>query len=198
MLKQPLQTSVAIDTQEFEEFTVEEILHIAISVKDFKAIVAHGDSLNANVTALYSRPTRPMQIAYEGDGMLCEFTLMTIGDFRGSSATPAPVTSATSKQPVAQRPDAGRSRVNADVMAPPEKTAVRSFRQDAASQRQQRPSPPPPKASLDNQSLFFPDGDEDRRWDEDESGDEDQDVLGWDPSADNVTLPPAISLSTNA
>src|SRR4051794_10583292 len=76
---------------EFEEFRVEEKLHIAFSVKDFKAIVTHADSLNASITALYSKPTRPLQIAYESDnGLLCEFTLMTIGDYRGGSVTPAP------------------------------------------------------------------------------------------------------------
>ena len=47
ILKQPVHTSVAIDTKDFGEFMVEEKLHVAISAKDFKAIVTHADTLKA-------------------------------------------------------------------------------------------------------------------------------------------------------
>ncbi|KAI9845388.1 MAG: hypothetical protein M1838_001743 [Thelocarpon superellum] len=188
LLKQPLQTSVAVDSLEFEEFVVEEKLHIAISVKDFKAIVYHGDTINATVAALYSSPTKPMQISYEGDGMLCEYTLMTIGDFRGGSAPTAQIASKTISKPTNSAPvppeESTESRPVPTQMPPPERPAVRSFRSARGSQREKRPIPAPPKASLDNRSLFFPEGDDDRRWDENGSDEADEDVLGWDPSAD--------------
>ena len=86
-----------MDTVEFEDFTVEEELHITISLKDFKvfhphyscnmptdernsqAIIHHADSLSATISAYYSDPGRPLQVQYDRDGMDCEFTLMTTG-----------------------------------------------------------------------------------------------------------------------
>jgi cell cycle checkpoint control protein RAD9A len=177
ILKQPLHTSVAIDTKEFEEFCVEEKLHVAFSVKDFKAIITHADSLNASITALYSRPTRPLQIAYESDnGMLCEFTLMTIGDFRGGSVTPAPSIARTKPNAPSDRQTPAPSN---SLMPPPSQPVVR--------QRHNRPSPPPPKASLDPESLFFPEDESPSGWD-DRDEKEEEDLLGWDGSEDNVSL----------
>ena len=105
ILKQPLHTTIAVDTLEFGEFSVEEKLHIVISVKDFKAIVAHSGISNTMVKALYSHPASPMQLSYSEDGILSEFILMTIGDSRGASATPAPkATRANSKRPASRQP----------------------------------------------------------------------------------------------
>ncbi|KAI5854045.1 DNA repair protein rad9 [Tricharina praecox] len=84
ILKQPLQTSVALDTADFEEFVVADGLHIAVSLKDFKAITAHAASLEVAVEAWYDKPGRPMQIAYVRDGMEVLFTLMTAADVRSS------------------------------------------------------------------------------------------------------------------
>ncbi|KAH0558673.1 hypothetical protein GP486_004674 [Trichoglossum hirsutum] len=178
ILKQPLHTSVAIDTKEFEEFSVEEKLHIAFSVKDFKAIVTHADSLNSSVTALYSKPTRPLQIAYESDnGMLCEFTLMTIGDYRGGSVTPAPSIARAKPNTHGDRQTPAPSQ---PVMPPPSQPPPR--------QRQNRPSPPPPQASLNPESLFFPeDDDPSGAWD-DRYEREEEDLLGWDGSEENELL----------
>ena len=80
ILKQPVHTSVAIETRDFEEFMVEENLHVAINVKDFKAVITHADTAKAIVTARYTRPCRPLQLAYEFEGVICEFTLMTRGE----------------------------------------------------------------------------------------------------------------------
>ena len=41
ILKQPLHTAVTMETVEFEEFSVEEALHITISLKDFKVRPVH-------------------------------------------------------------------------------------------------------------------------------------------------------------
>ena len=84
ILKQPLQTSVALDTADFEEFVVGDGSHIAVSLKDFKAITAHAATLAASVEAWYDKPGRPMQVAYVGDGMEVLFTLMTAAEVRSS------------------------------------------------------------------------------------------------------------------
>ena len=87
ILKQPLHTAVSIDVNDFEEFGAQEQLHIAISVKDFKNIVVHADTMGTIITAMYSQPSRPLQFSYTKEGMKCEFTLMTIGTSR-EIATP--------------------------------------------------------------------------------------------------------------
>lgn len=192
VLKQPLQTSVTIDNLDFEVFTVEEQLHIGISVKDFKAIVIHAESLKTSITALYSFPTRPMQLSYHEHGLQCEFTLMTIGEYRGGSITPAPaaarhVSAAPAGNPLSHQSTAQLpTQPGLAAMPPPSQPASRSFTKDLQSQRTQRPSPPPPQGSLDPESLFIPiEEDEDRLWGE-RNYDDDQDTLGWDASADKV------------
>lgn len=197
MLKQPLQTSITIDNLDFEDFAVEEQLHIGISVKDFKAIVTHAETLKTSITALYSFPTQPMQLSYCEYGMQCEFTLMTIGDYRGGSVTPAPAPVRQMSAAPAERPQPRQSTAQippvttlqkSTTMPPPSEPASRSFTREPQSQRIQRPSPPPPKASLDPESLFIPiDEDEDRVWGE-RNYDDERDMLGWDASANNVRV----------
>lgn len=197
-----MQTCVAIDTLDFEEYSVEEKVHIGMSVKDFKAVVLHAETLKASITALFSRPNRPMQLAYGEHGMQCEFTLMTIGEYRGGSVTPSPTIARntatprdrqtsrqTSRQPSTVQPSAQDHRQETtNAMPPPVQPASRSFTREPPSQRPPRPSPPPPKASIDEESLFVPvDNDDDRRWDE-RNFDEDEDTLGWDPTAKNVGI----------
>lgn len=191
MLKQALLTSVAVDKLEFEEFSVEDQLHIVISVKDFKAIVWHADSVGAKISAHYSHPMRPMQISYDGQGVRCEFTLMTTGELQGvsmdrrSSARHRPPLE--SMKPVSRassRPDS--SNMTGMSMQTAQHPAARSHHQASASLSQRRPSPPPPKASLDDQSLFFPEGDDDQRWKAYDPEDGDGDLLGWDTSAGNL------------
>ena len=194
VLKQPLQTSITKDNLDFEDFKVEEQLHIGISVKDFKAIVAHAETLKTSITSLYSFPTRPMKLSYQEHGMQCEFTLMTIGDYRGGSVTPAPAAvSQTSPAPTEREPSR-QSTIQTAVqpkatttMPPPSQPLSRGFNKEPQSQRTQRPSPPPPKASLNPESLFLPaDEDDDRIWGE-RNYDDEQDMLGWDASANNVS-----------
>ena len=188
----PLQTSITIDNLDFEDFTVQEQLHIGISVKDFKAIVTHAETLQTSITALYNFPSRPMQLSYNEHGMQCEFTLMTIGDYRGGSETPAPAVVRHASPASAANNPSRQSTVHvpniqkSTSMPPPTEPASRSFTREPQSQRTQRPSPPPPKASLDSESLFLPaDEDEDRVWGE-RNYDDDEDTLGWNASAKNV------------
>ena len=193
VLKQPLQTSITVDDLDFDDFHVEENLHIAIPVKDFKAIVAHAETIKANVTAAYSLPRRPMQLSYEEHGMRCTFTIMTKGDHQGRAVTPAPVV----QRPVPRQvsvPSDTREEIPAHVrsvegsMAPPNlsQAASRSFTREPQSQRARRPSPPAPRPSLDPESLFLPaDDDEDRMWGERNEG---EDEVGWSASAVRVSL----------
>ena len=185
---------MAIDTLDFEDYSVEEKIHIGITIKDFKAVVMHAETLKASITALFSRPGRPMQLAYSEHGMQCEFTLMTIGEYRGGSVTPSPALARnksvtpsdrqTSHEPSAQ----DNRRQTKNSMPPPVQWASRSFTREPPSQRPPRPSPPPPKASLDEESLFVPvDNDDDRIWDE-RNLIEEEDTLGWDPTAKNVRI----------
>ncbi|KAL8868668.1 MAG: hypothetical protein Q9174_004840 [Haloplaca sp. 1 TL-2023] len=214
ILKQPMETSIALDALDFENFSVEEKMHIAISVKDFKALIMHAETLRTSVQAHYSYPRRPMQISYQEHGMQCDFTLMTVGDYRGSSVTPAPITvrkpSATpseyqasrqvSVQPSQSVHNGGATDRARETMPPPSQPASRSFAalvpnqpnpesllKESMTQKPSRPSPPPPKASLDPESLFLPAGDDDREWDETNYDDE-EDTLGWDASAIQVGL----------
>ncbi|KAL8677986.1 MAG: hypothetical protein Q9186_005616 [Xanthomendoza sp. 1 TL-2023] len=223
ILKNALETSIALDTLDFEEFSVEEKVHIAVSVKDFRAIVFHAETLKTHVQSYYSFPTRPMQLSYQEHGMQCDFTLMTVGDYQGSSATPAPISvrgssttpteSRQSRQPSVQPTRGDNVRVNdaqaREAMPPPSQPASRSFtkgpqtqpgpgsfRPDSLSQRPARPSPPPPKASLDPESLFLPAGDDDRQWDEPNYADE-EDTLGWDASGNREAMQKFQTLSEN-
>jgi cell cycle checkpoint control protein RAD9A len=191
VLKQPLQTTIAIDTQEFSEFSVEEKLHVIISVKDFKAIVTHAGITSTTVSALYSYPMSPMLLKYNDEGMTCEFILMTIGDFRGSSATPGLTgIRSGSSRPVAKQPlEASFTRSDAKAtasMPPPPRSAAPSIARETARTRTLGPSPPPPQPSLQSNALFFPEEDDDRRWDP--VDEEDEEMLAWDASGENVRV----------
>ncbi|ORY10413.1 Rad9-domain-containing protein [Clohesyomyces aquaticus] len=183
ILKHPLVTAVAVNTSDFEDFNVQPGLHIIISVKDFKAIVLHADTLKTSLKAFYSQPTRPLQFNYGCDGFLCEFTLMTSGDYNaGATPTPAPQ--------IPSRPD---SRAQSTTS---ERTENRSMRSDMpppikpASRRTGRRNPgsrrvPSPKAGEpDPDSLFVGRAEEDSHWDPLDYNNEEE-TLGWDASADH-------------
>lgn len=190
ILKQPLHTSIAIDTLEFAEFSVEEMLHIVISVKDFKSIVTHAGSSNTIVTACYSRPASPMQLTYGDDeGMLSEFILMTMGEVRANSMTPASNPSRVgSKRPASRQPleatSSSRRAETAEMAPPPPR--VTPARTDSSRSRDPRPSPPPPQPSIHSDALFIPRADDDVQWDPVNHDDEDEDMLLWDQGPDNV------------
>ena len=133
ILKQPLQTSVAIDTADFEMFAAEDELHIAVSLKDFKAIVTHADSMHSQLWAHYSDPGRPLQAVYDLDGMTCEFTLMTLGDTRSSQG----FTAITRIQP---------RRVAPPAPPPPPQSSAHTQPQPSAD------PPPPPTGTLSPQT----------------------------------------------
>ena len=169
-------------------------------VKDFKAIVAHAETLDASLSAFYSRPNRPMQLSYDSGGLSCQFTLMTHGDFKGNPATSGAATAvAPRKVPVAPEPgiqsrSESIARIGAGSMDPPSRSATHSFSQDLSRPRTTRLSPPPARVNSGSESLFLrDDSNDDRQWDADRYRDEDEDTLGWDASApvvsSTLTLP---------
>lgn len=187
ILKQPLHTTIAVDTLEFGEFAVEEKLHIVVSVKDFKAIVAHAGITNVMVKALYSHPSSPMQISYSEEGISTEFILMTIGESRAASQNPAAnaASRVASKRPASKQPlesTPGSKRI-ASEMPPPPMSAAPSLAREAAKARASKSQPPPP-ASDDPSSMFVP-NDDDRRWDPAPFDDEEDEMLLWDDNMDN-------------
>ncbi|KAG9249188.1 DNA repair protein-like protein rad9 [Calycina marina] len=188
ILKQPLQTTIAIDTVEFSKFTVEEKLHIVISVKDFKSIIGHAGINNTEVSARYSHPSSPMQITYIVEGIQSEFILMTIGESRAGSATPVPNGSrASSKRPAPRQAlEAASSSIRAAnmVMPPPPASAAPNVHREASKSKVVRPSPPPPQPSIQPDALFFPDPDGDRRWDPVDFDEEEDEMLLWDAGSD--------------
>jgi cell cycle checkpoint control protein RAD9A len=186
-----LHTTIAVDTLEFGEFSVEEKLHIVISVKDFKSIVAHAGITNTMVKAFYSRPSSPMQLTYSDEGIVTEFILMTIGESRGASATPAANPARTSsKRPASRQPSeaALSSKRTASEMPPPPVSAAPRLGRETTKGRVPRPSPPPPQPSIQSESLFLPDGDEDRGWDPANFEEEEDEMLLWDTGAEKVCI----------
>lgn len=86
VLKKPLQTSIAVEADEFDDIDVEDKLHIVISVKDFRAIIQHAGITGNTLSARYSLPSRPIQLSYSSDAISCEFLIMTVGE-RGTNPT---------------------------------------------------------------------------------------------------------------
>lgn len=201
ILKQPLHTTIAIDTLEFGEFSVEERLHIVVSVKDFKSIISHAGLHNIMVKARYSLPCKPMQIMYVEEGMVTEFILMTIGDYRGASSTPAlaaaTAASRSGSRPVIKRPASrqaleaisGSKRAHTSDMPPPpiiSRASTATSGRGIPPRKDSRPSPPPPQQGLHSQALFHPEEDEDKRWDPMVYDDEQDEMLLWDTGEVNV------------
>jgi cell cycle checkpoint control protein RAD9A len=188
ILKHPLVTAVAVNTSDFEEFNVQPGLHIIISVKDFKAIVTHADTLKTNLNAYYSQPTRPLQFSYGCDGLLCEFTLMTSGDYNaGTTPTPVPQqissrSDSRAQSAATERPE-GRS-MRSDMPPPAEPASRRSTRQRNPGSR--KPSSPKP-VEADPESLFVRQAEEDARWEPVDYNNEEEETLGWDASAERDT-----------
>jgi cell cycle checkpoint control protein RAD9A len=90
ILKQPVETAVALHIQDFDDFHAEEDVHIVINVKDFRAIVTHAETLKGALSAQFSRPGRPLLFRSTEHGITCEFILMTSGEYRAAPLTAEP------------------------------------------------------------------------------------------------------------
>ncbi|KAK3196740.1 hypothetical protein K4F52_000084 [Lecanicillium sp. MT-2017a] len=204
VLKKPLQTSIAVEADEFDDIEVEDKLHIVISVKDFRAIIQHAGIAGSDLTARYSLPARPIQFAYSGDATSCEFLIMTVGE-RGSnpaqktkkSRKNAPQSTGPRLEAVSRKTSVAPSVAPEESQQPQQPTPF-SSRPPQASARPMgtarasasrmaafdlRPSQRPPPPTLRSESLFV----DDEGWEP--VRDEDEDVeenarLGWDHTAD--------------
>ncbi|KAF1365520.1 hypothetical protein EJ07DRAFT_161559 [Lizonia empirigonia] len=204
ILKHPLVTAVAVNTADFEDFSVQAGLHIVISVKDFKAIVLHADTLKTSLKAYYSHPTRPLQFSYGCDGLLSEFTLMTSGDYTGAPLTPAPKQSTATPQQQSRQasnaPSAASEQTNThsmrSEMPPPVQLASRRDQHGRLRNPGSRqPSTAPAQSQTadsqaepdDEESLFVPHDDARMQEEEDAAWApidyEKEETLGWDASA---------------
>jgi cell cycle checkpoint control protein RAD9A len=191
ILKHPLVTAVAVNTSDFEDFRVEPGLHIIINVKDFKSIVLHADTLKTSLKAYYSQPTRPLQFSYGCDGLLCEFTLMTSGNYNAAPPTPTPAPQMLSSRQTSRAQSAATERTDTrsmrSDMPPPVEPASRRDR----SARLGRPVSRQNSTHQESDSLFVPDLDDTRRQEEEEDSAwapmdyEKEETLGWDASANH-------------
>ncbi|WXC61065.1 hypothetical protein SNK03_006952 [Fusarium graminearum] len=201
VLKKPLQTSIAVEAEEFDDIDVEDKLHIVISVKDFRAIIQHAGIIGNDVSARYSVPTQPIQLSYTGDAMSCEFLVMTVGE-RGTN------TGQRTKKGRKNAPQNSGPRLEATTRRPSIPPAESQQPQPPAhplpSMPQHNPTPqmsaarasasrvgvfdlrpsqkPAPPATNQSESLFV----EDEGWEpinyDDEELMEDNSKLGWDHS----------------
>ncbi|KAF2006963.1 hypothetical protein P154DRAFT_480821 [Amniculicola lignicola CBS 123094] len=191
ILKHPLVTAVAVNTSDFEEFNVQAGLHIIISVKDFKAIVMHADTLKTSLKAYYSLPTRPLQFSYGCDGLLCEFTLMTSGDYNAAATqtpTPAPqVFSREGSRTQSFNSERTENRSMRSDMPPPTEPASRrtTRRRNPGSRKDSSPKP----AAQDPDSLFVGQDEGRDEW-EPLDYDKAEETLDWDASADHGSVFP--------
>lgn len=188
VLKQPLETAIAIHTEDFEDFHMQENMHIVISVKDFKAIVTHAETVRGSISAHFSFPTKPLQFSYQNSGVHCEFTLMTTGDFRGASSTSSNAnfvsTRTSSLQPSV--PTVQSPSRSASEMPPPARPVTTrplgSQTQRPTANVQARRDEP---IDLEQSSggLFVSADDEDSTWDPPNfDNEEEEETLGWDAS----------------
>ncbi|KAH7173485.1 Rad9-domain-containing protein [Fusarium flagelliforme] len=200
VLKKPLQTSIAVEAEEFDDIDVEDKLHIVISVKDFRAIIQHAGITGNDVSARYSVPTQPIQLSYTGDAISCEFLVMTVGE-RGTNPAQktkkgrknAPQSTGPRLEATTRRPSMPPSESQQPPppapppsLLPPNSTPQMSAARASASRvgifdlrPSQKPAPP---ATNQSESLFV----EDEGWEpinyDDEELMDDNAKLGWDHS----------------
>ncbi|PKX98879.1 putative DNA repair protein rad9 [Aspergillus novofumigatus IBT 16806] len=193
ILKQPVHTSVAIDKRDFEAFSAEDELHIAITLKDFKAIITHAETTGVLITARYARPCRPLQLAYDFEGVRTEFTLMTTGedDSENFPSSRAAVPELSARQtPAPVHVSQNNAASNREQMPPPRSRSIRPLTGTTDRVKETNvvsQQPPPPSIHFD--SLFVP-ADDDRQWDVPNEEEETmaEDTLGWDATADQETF----------
>ncbi|KAI9655029.1 MAG: hypothetical protein M1831_004989 [Alyxoria varia] len=198
--KQPLQTAVTVDIHDFEEFEADEQVHLGINVKDFKNIVLHADSLKSTVAAMYSQPRRPLQFGYAGEGLRCEFTLMTSDGFGGPSThnatRPAP---REAIRPNAQSNGRAQTERNSD-MPPPTRSTSSMTSRDRGRLGRRDEGQAAAVHSRDDRSpgLFVSADDEDQEWDPPNPQNDDEDMLGWDATGEHETAVPPVFSDRNS
>ncbi|TDZ18750.1 DNA repair protein rad9 [Colletotrichum orbiculare MAFF 240422] len=191
VLKKPLHTSIAIEVDEFEDLEVEERLRIVVSVKDFRAIILHAGTSGSNLSAKYSTPARPIQFAYQGDGLNSEFLLMTVGE-RGNpgqktkkgkgKAGPRQqqLEAAAGSRRQSAAPSEPLEQPAAHSMPPPPVASLRGAARTSLFDL--RPSQRPPPATMRSEGLFVDDQEWEPVRDEADEDEEENARLEWDHS----------------
>lgn len=209
VLKKPLHTSIAVEMDEFDDIEVPEKLHIIISVRDFRAILQHANWTSSELHAAYSRPGRPMKISYNGDGIVCEFVLMTVDEKSTASQKKGrPQAAASRTRPPLDAATPNRSAAepsnNSGQPSPPRQQQQVQEAQQARMPPPRRPNPPrssqfdiraplqQPPSTLKSDSLFLPQPeDDDEQWEpinpdeDDEEGETAR--LEWDAGSRPVS-----------
>ena len=202
MLQQPLETAIAIHTEDFEDFHMQQDLHIVINVNDFRAIAIHAETLRGPVTARFSQPNRPLQFEYQNFGVHSEFTLMTTGDRRGSASAPGSnvkyVSTRANGTSSSRQPSIASLQGGGPTLNEPRPT-TRPNAAKPVSIESQRPTLRDQVSTMgasmaededpDPDSLFVPDGgaEDDQAWDAPNYENDEDEMLGWDASNDNFT-----------
>nr|POF13323.1 dna repair protein rad9 [Quercus suber] len=185
------------DGKDFEDFHMQENMHITISVKDFKSIVTHAETLRTPISCRFSLPRRPLQFSYHNFGIHSEFTLMTTGS---AEITPTPRFLSTRdmfSQPSLASNHTVSSHARSD-MPPPARPGIKK---SSLGTRQQPVLASRVDFDQNPDSLFVPGDDEDRPWDTPNYDEQDgEEMLGWDASNDNssVSFHPAFRDSPSA
>ncbi len=179
---------------EFDDAHVDNKVHIIISVKDFRAVLQHAGLTSGQLSVCYSNPGRPMKLSYTGDGLVCEFILMTVGE-RGNGGQPAKRSRAKGAKESQPGLEAASTRGDTESQQQPQ--AVKEAPAKPSTQRHPqfeiRPPPVPP-STLMSESLFVPQYDDENQWepvnpDDDEEDEGQQARLEWDTSAQPVSSP---------
>lgn len=188
---------MAIETRDFVHFSVEEGLHVAISLRDFRAVILHADTLKVPITARYTRPCRPLQFSYGIPEMTCEITLMTRGE--GIDETESVPSQSNGAREVPARPaqqvvvSAGGDGVSREQQQPMQVHAqvqpepqISMLPPASHGQGTKQITSLAPVAPIDHESLFVA-ADDDRQWDEPHYEEEErEDMLRWDSNLDQV------------
>ncbi|RFU78409.1 dna repair rad9 [Trichoderma arundinaceum] len=143
VLKKPLHTSIAVETDEFDDIDVEDKLQIVVSIKDIRAITQHAAITGNAIAARYSLPARPMQFSYASDAISCEFLIMTVGERGGNPAQRTKkVRKGAASSNIINNTAPHLEATSRRTSAAPSQTTAEVQRQQAAS-----PSMPPPTSS---------------------------------------------------
>ncbi|KAG4306004.1 hypothetical protein PORY_000914 [Pneumocystis oryctolagi] len=80
VLKQPIQTAILIDKRDFEEIDFEEHSIITFPLKEFKAVVILGDSMNMILNAYFNTGGAPILFEFEKDIFSTRFIFATTSE----------------------------------------------------------------------------------------------------------------------
>jgi cell cycle checkpoint control protein RAD9A len=171
---------------------------VVISVKDFKAIVTHADTLDAVLNTCYTKPGRPLQFGYDQPGISCRFTLMTASDSR-SPAVADTGNKATARKPSTEQASAANTdrQRQSRIMLPPPRPEGRRNTQTLGRRKPDDETNSAQPSRQESETLFVPQEDEDRTWDP-TNYDDGEEMLAWDSREPDVSIIAYSSSSTHS